>query len=159
MAGDVRVVANVGNGKNQTYDEQNMWLAPFKNTRSYSAASNQTKSPEQGQLESRIPNYLCFVFDEPQAVSAVRIWNYAKTPSRGVNEFEIVVDDKQIYRGFARQAPEKSEYDRAPHDFSSVVLFTSEDKIVERFKHSVYYDPSKKQSVTLVNEKKIVSAL
>lgn len=40
MQGDVRVPANLITGKNQTYDEQNMWLAPFKNTRSYSAVSN-----------------------------------------------------------------------------------------------------------------------
>jgi len=42
-------------------------------------------------------------------VSAVRLWNYSKTPSRGVHEFEIVLDDKQIYRGFAKMAPEKSQ--------------------------------------------------
>lgn len=39
MQGDVRVAGNLVNGKNQTYDETNMWLAPFKNTRSYSAVS------------------------------------------------------------------------------------------------------------------------
>jgi len=47
-----------------------------------------------------------------------------------------VIDDKQIYRGFAKQAPSKEEYERAPQterDFSTVVLFTSEDKIVQKF--------------------------
>jgi hypothetical protein len=102
---------------------------------------------------------VCLVFDEPRAVSAIRLWNYSKTPSRGVNEFEILVDDKQIYRGFAKQAPEKPpQMGQGAVDFSTVVLFTSEDKIVEKFQNNVSYDPMKRQNVTLVNEKKVMTS-
>jgi hypothetical protein len=37
------------------------------------------------------------------------------------------------------------------------VLFTSEEKIVDRFQENVNYDPSKQQSVMLINEKRVMN--
>lgn len=37
MEDDIRRVENLINNKNSTFEEENMWLAPFKNTRSYTA--------------------------------------------------------------------------------------------------------------------------
>lgn len=55
-------------------------------------------------------------------------------------------------------APEKSEWDRSFNkDFSSSVLFTADPNIVERFKMNVNYNPSKAQSVQLINERKIMN--
>ena len=42
-------------------------------------------------------------------------------------------------------------------DFSSVVLFTSNEKIVEKFHKNVNYDQSKNQHVMLINEKKVMN--
>jgi hypothetical protein len=39
MEGDLRTKDKLINGINETYDDTNMWLAPFKNTRSNAAAN------------------------------------------------------------------------------------------------------------------------
>ena len=99
------------------------------------------------------------IFDQPKAISAVRLWNYSKTASRGVHEFEIVVDDKPIYRGFAKKAPdsEKEWQSSFQKDFSTVVLFSSDPRLVDRFKNNIDFDPHKQQEVLMFNEKRQVN--
>ena len=131
-----------------------MWLAPFKFTRSHAAANS-----SQQNSDKREPNFISVLFDQPTAVSAVRLWNYSKTATRGAHEFEIVVDDKPIYRGFAKKAPDSQEaWQNSFHkDFSTVVLFTHEHRIVERFKNNIDFDPHKQQEVLMFNEKRQVN--
>jgi hypothetical protein len=40
MENDVRTIDNLFNGKNLSFDDKNMWLAPFKFTRSHAAANS-----------------------------------------------------------------------------------------------------------------------
>lgn len=58
-------------GNNDTYDDAHMWLAPLS----------------QGSA----PNTLYICFNELVSLSVLRVWNYAKTPQRGVREVEVCV--------------------------------------------------------------------
>ena len=48
-------------------------------------------------------NELWVCFDEPVALSMIRLANYSKDPSRGVHEFEVLADGMLVYRGWLRQ--------------------------------------------------------
>ena len=58
MENDVRTLDKLFNGKNQMFDDRNMWMAPFKFTRSHAAANS-----SQQNSDKREPNFISIVFD------------------------------------------------------------------------------------------------
>jgi hypothetical protein len=76
LAGDRGKGATAGRG----------WLAPFINPHVTSKANLGFER-----------NELFVIFQEHVSISCISFWNYSKTPSRGVKEIEISIDECSIY--------------------------------------------------------------
>ena len=84
--GDPRVLDNLVNGYNDTFDDRNMWLAPLLVDGRIETSFNTDK------------NQLFVSFDQPIVISCIKFWNYSKDRLRGIKELEISLDDNIIYR-------------------------------------------------------------
>ena len=138
ITSDRRVAANLVDGANDTFDDVHMWLAPFH-------------SSSKG-----LPtNALHVVFDAPVCIAAVKLWNYAKTPTRGVRHLQIFLDDNIIFDGELQPAPTAKQLSATRHkSFGQSILFTGNPQVLDQEAASVRKDTSEQQ-VTLIDEKRV----
>ena len=48
--------------------------------------------------ETREPNSVVVSLDAPLLLGSLRLWNYAKTPSRGVQQLEVYLDEQLVWK-------------------------------------------------------------
>ena len=106
------------------------WLAPLRSSL---------------DADDMAPNTVYIVFDQPVTLSMVKIWNYTKTPERGVSSFQLSVDDLIVYRGQLMKGAGGQS-----------VIFTKNQDIIRRESSSVVYSGREEQSVLLINERQVM---
>uniref|UniRef100_A0A0A9Z7V0 KATNIP domain-containing protein n=1 Tax=Lygus hesperus TaxID=30085 RepID=A0A0A9Z7V0_LYGHE len=105
---DVRTPDKLVDGTNNTVDGRHMWLAP---------------------ILPGIVNTVYIKFDMMTTISIIKLWNYGKTPSRGVKEFGILVDDLLVYNGILDAA---SGDGNVAH---RTVIFSRDMELARRHRH------------------------
>ena len=115
---DPRTADKLVDGVNASYDDRHMFLAPYTPGRS---------------------NLVQLDLGRAETIGAVQLWNYAKTSTRGVRSFELLLDGNLLYKGTARPAPLRvGSAVRSEDDFVQTILFTDNEDVIRAEAAHVY---------------------
>eukprot|EP00397_Hematodinium_sp_SG-2012_P002359 GEMP01002365.1.p1 GENE.GEMP01002365.1~~GEMP01002365.1.p1 ORF type:complete len:1349 (+),score=316.83 GEMP01002365.1:25-4047(+) len=113
--------------------ENRMWLCPRSGTPGLHGTLRHSRSFD------RDPNTVELFYNEPIAIACVKIGNYTRTPSRGVCDVGVYVDDNLVYQGILKQK-----------EISSI-LFTDDSALVRQYRADVYV-PSADELVLMFDD-------